>query len=269
MAKSLYGILGVSESASKSEIKKSYRKLAQQYHPDKNDSPEAEEKFKEIAAAYEVLGDKEKKAQYDMTGDSMFNHGSGQGFHQYSQTSGVDIEDILKDMFGQRGGYGGYEGFGGFQQPVNLDIEMRVKIPLSKAVKGGHATITVNGSKIKFTIPEGVKSGTKMKVAGKGKQSNGKAGNLYLTIMIKPEKGFTLDGDNIMTTEIIDLKTAIFGGQREIDYFGDKLSVKIPKNTKPGQKLRIPKGLKGGVTFVKLDIDLPKAEDRPDLEDIL
>ena len=82
MAKSLYGVLGVSEGADEAEIKKAFRKLAQQYHPDKNSDPAAEEKFKEINAAYAVLGDKEKKAEYDRRGDSMFNHGTGQGFHQ-------------------------------------------------------------------------------------------------------------------------------------------------------------------------------------------
>ena len=85
MAKSLYSVLGVAESASESEIKKAFRKLAQEFHPDRNKSPQAEEKFKEINAAYAVLGDKDKKAEYDRKGDSMFNHGTGQGFHQYRQ----------------------------------------------------------------------------------------------------------------------------------------------------------------------------------------
>lgn len=99
MAKSLYETLGVSENASASEIKKAYRNLAKKYHPDMNKTPEAEEKFKEINAAYEVLGDEEKKAQYDTYGDSMFG---GQNFHDFArgQGAGVDLNDILREMFG-------------------------------------------------------------------------------------------------------------------------------------------------------------------------
>ena len=95
MAKSLYETLGISEGADKSEIKKAYRKLAKQYHPDINKTPEAEEKFKEINAAYEVLSDDQKKSQYDMHGDDMFG---GQNFHDFAQGqgAGVDINDILK-----------------------------------------------------------------------------------------------------------------------------------------------------------------------------
>lgn len=117
-------------------FRQAFRKLAQQYHPDKNSSPEAEDKFKEINAAYAVLGDAQKKAEYDRRGDSMFNHGTGQGFHQYHQATGADFEDILRDMFG---GFGGFNGFGGFtmgggrHQHMNLDIEAAVRIPLSVA----------------------------------------------------------------------------------------------------------------------------------------
>lgn len=271
MAKSLYGVLNVSESATPQEIKKAYRKLAQKYHPDKNQSPEAEEKFKEIAAAYEVLGDTEKKAEYDRMGDSMFNHGSGQGFHQYHQSSGMDVEDILREMFGGRGfsGFGNTSGFGNYTQPLNLDIESTVNIPLKIAVNGGKMTINVQGKPLKLNIPKGINNETRMRVAGKGKTANGKVGDLYVKVLLKSESGYDIDGNNINITESIDLKTAIFGGHKEIDYFGDNIKLKIPKNTKPGQKLRVPKGLQGGVTYINLNVNLPKAEDRPDLESIL
>ena len=115
MAKSLYETLGISENASADEIKKAYRKLARKYHPDINKDPEAQDKFKEINAAYEVLSDPEKKAQYDQFGDSMFG---GQNFHDFAQGqgAGVDINDILSQMFGGGAARSGFSsGFGGFQ----------------------------------------------------------------------------------------------------------------------------------------------------------
>ena len=107
MSKSLYTTLEVASTANETEIKKAYRKLARQYHPDVNKDPAAEEKFKEINAAYEVLSDKEKRAKYDQYGDSMFG---GQNFHDFAQGQGgnVDLDEILRSMFGQGGG-----GFGG------------------------------------------------------------------------------------------------------------------------------------------------------------
>jgi curved DNA-binding protein len=112
MSKSLYETLEVSPSASESEIKKAYRKLARKYHPDVNKDPSAEDKFKEINAAYEVLSDKEKKAQYDQYGDAMFG---GQNFHDFSQSQGgnVDLDEILRQMFSGGGGSGGSGGAGG------------------------------------------------------------------------------------------------------------------------------------------------------------
>jgi len=114
MAKSLYETLGLSDNASESEIKKAYRKLARQYHPDVNKDPSAEEKFKEINAAYEVLSDKDKKAQYDMHGDDIFG---GQNFHDFSRAQGgsADLDEILRQMFS--GGGGGFSGFGGGTNP--------------------------------------------------------------------------------------------------------------------------------------------------------
>ena len=277
MAKSLYGVLGVSEDANESEIKKAFRKLAQQYHPDRNKDPEAEDKFKEINAAYAVLGDAEKKAEYDRRGDSMFNHGTGQGFHQYHQATGANFDDILKEMFGGFGGFSGFGNFGGMggggnfgqHSQRNLNIEAIVRIPLSTAVNGGKIGITVQNEQIKLNIPSGIRNGTRLRVAEKGHSMPGKKGDLIVQLQIMPEPGFMLDGNDIISTETIDLKTAIFGGDRQIDYFGETLSVKIPKNTKPGQKLRLHRGLEGGVTYITLNVELPKAEDRPDLESIL
>lgn len=264
MAKSLYSVLGVAESASESEIKKAFRKLAQEFHPDRNKSPQAEEKFKEINAAYAVLGDKDKKAEYDRKGDSMFNHGTGQGFHQYRQSSGADFEDILRDMFGNFSGFGSRS-----RDKINLDIETGVRIPLSVAIHGGKISIAVQGEQIKLNVPACIKNGTKLKVSEKGYSSNGKKGDLYVQLIVSSENNFIVDGNDIHTDSTIDLKTAIFGGEKTIDFFDEKITIKIPKNTKYGQKMRINKGLSGGVIYLTIRVDLPKAEDRPDLESIL
>ncbi|WP_300936915.1 DnaJ domain-containing protein, partial [Helicobacter japonicus] len=150
MSKSLYDTLEISENASNEEIKKAYRKLARKYHPDINKDPGAEEKFKEVNAAYEVLSDENKKAQYDRFGDSMFG---GQNFHDFSRSQGsnVNLDDLLSSLFGQ-GGFGTgngsrfhFGGFGGgnagfdfndFNAP-NLDIEDSIQIPFESAALGG------------------------------------------------------------------------------------------------------------------------------------
>jgi curved DNA-binding protein len=142
MAKSLYETLEVSENASADEIKKAYRKLARKYHPDVNKDPKAEEKFKEINAAYEVLSDPQKKQQYDQHGDSMFG---GQNFSDFArnQGGGVDLDEILRQMFGggeldlDRSNFGG--GFG-FDAP-DLDTNAQVTIPFDVAVLGGKQNI--------------------------------------------------------------------------------------------------------------------------------
>ena len=266
MSKSLYSVLEISESASDSEIKKAYRKLAKKYHPDVNKTPEAEEKFKEINAAYEVLSDSEKKAQYDRFGDDMFNHGSGQGFHQYHQSSGMDFEDILREMFGQ----GGFGGFGGFsQRQMNPDVTSKVGIPLETAINGGKITINVGGENIKLTVPAKVKNGTKMRVAGKGRTINGTIGDLYIILVVRSDHQFEVHGNDIFTMETIDLKTAIFGGIKTIDLYGEKIKLKIPKDTKFGQRMRVSAGLNGGSMIVQLEIELPKSYEKPELEKVL
>ena len=178
MAKSLYETLNVSENASTSEIKKAYRTLAKKYHPDMNKAPEAEEKFKEINAAYEVLGDEQKKSQYDMHGDDMFG---GQNFHDFAQGqgSGADINDILRQMFGQQGGggFGGQGGFGGgfgghsgFGQP-DLDLNANLSIDFNTSILGGLKNVSMNGESFDIKIPEGIKDGQKIRAKNKGKQA--------------------------------------------------------------------------------------------------
>ncbi len=159
MAKSLYQTLNISENASADEIKKAYRKLARQYHPDVNKSAEAEEKFKEINGAYEILSDPQKKAEYDQYGDSMFN---GQNFSDFSRSyQSADLNDILKNIFGARGrGFNGSNaGFSSFNfgfdngmgDGIDLDIEARASISLKSALLGDTLRLHLNGSNFELS----------------------------------------------------------------------------------------------------------------------
>ena len=185
MSKSLYETLGVSESASAEEIKKAYRKLARKYHPDINKDESAVDKFKEINAAYEVLSDKEKKQQYDQYGDQMFG---GQNFHDFArgQGQGVDLDEILRQMFGggSGGGFGGAQGgFGGFGGP-DLDEQVRITVPFMVSVTGGKHKVSANGKSFDIKIPAGIKSGETMRVRGKGREFHGQVGDLLLQVEV-------------------------------------------------------------------------------------
>ena len=198
MAKSLYETLEVNENATADEIKKAYRKLARKYHPDVNKDAGAEEKFKEINAAYEVLSSPEKKQQYDQYGDSMFG---GQNFHDFArgQGSNVDLDEILRQMFGgaggfgrsgfSQGGFGGFGGFGGGFSEPDLDTNAQTTIPFEMAVLGGKHHINLNGDSFDVKIPEGIEDGQKIRAKGKGKAYQGQRGDLIIKINIVATNG--------------------------------------------------------------------------------
>ncbi len=281
MSKSLYETLEIPATASESEIKKAYRKLARKYHPDVNKDPQAEEKFKEINAAYEILSDKEKKTQYDQFGDSMFG---GQNFHDFtrSQGSNVDLDEILRQMFsgggGFSGGFGGSSsgfgssGFGGgfqqqYQEP-NLDIETNVTIPFSVAILGGSHSVSVNGERFDIKIPAGVKTGEKMRVKGKGHAQNGRAGDLFLKITVAQSPEYEREGDDLVKTIDVPLYAALFGEKISVQTLEKEIKLKIPQNTKNGQRFRVKemgamnrKTKQRGDLYLKANIVLPKVED--------
>ncbi|MFY9143625.1 DnaJ C-terminal domain-containing protein [Sulfuricurvum sp.] len=249
MSKSLYTTLEVAPGASEAEIKKAYRKLARQYHPDVNKDPKAEEKFKEINAAYEVLSDKEKRSKYDQYGDSMFG---GQNFHDFARGQGgnVDLDDILRNIFGQGGGgfggggfggFGGQSGFGGggFGGGMNLDIDANVTIPFAVAVLGGKHSISLSGESFDIKIPAGIKNGEKLRVRGKGKRAGNQAGDLYLRIDISPNSEYEREGDNLVKTFNVPLYAALFGGKVVIQTLEKEVTLKVPENTKNGQRFRL------------------------------
>ena len=270
MAKSLYETLEITENASADEIKKAYRKLARKYHPDVNKDPQAEEKFKEINAAYEVLSNPEKKQQYDQHGDSMFG---GQNFHDFARNQGsnVDLDEILRQMFGGAGGFsrGGFSqgGFGGFSEP-DLDTNAQVTIPFDVAVLGGKQHITLNNDSFDVKIPEGIEDGQKIRAKGKGKAYQGQRGDLILKINVAASNDYTRDGDTLNKYFDVPLKIALFGGKIEIQTIHKSITLKVPQNTKQNQKFRVKElgvlnrkaGIKGDL-YLKANIVLPKIED--------
>lgn len=266
MSKSLYETLGVKENASADEIKKSYRKLARKYHPDINKDESAVEKFKEINAAYEVLSDPEKKAQYDQFGDQMFG---GQNFHDFARGQGgsVDLDEILRQMFGGGGGFGGAGGgFGGFGGP-NLDLQTRITVPFIVSVNGGKHTVSVQGQSFDIKIPAGIKSGETMRVRGKGKQYQGHAGDLLIQIEVAASSEYERKGDNLYKTFDVPLKEALFGGKITVDTPEKEVSLKVPQNTKNGQKFRLKgKGVPDRKTALRGDLYLVANVVLPDVD---
>ncbi len=277
MAKSLYETLEVSENANESEIKKAYRKLARQYHPDVNKDKGAEDKFKEINAAYEILSDKEKKQQYDRHGDNMFG---GQNFHDFSRSQAggsSDLDEILRQMFSGGGGFGGFGGgsnpfeSGGFsraQQQPNLDIETSVTIPFSVSILGGSHSVSVNGERFDIKIPAGVKSGEKMRVKGKGHAQGGRAGDLFLKISVAANPEYIREDDDLIKNFDVPLHAALFGDKISIQTLEKEIKLKVPSNTKNGQRFRVKemgamnrKTKVRGDLYLEANIVLPKIED--------
>lgn len=243
MSESLYETLGVSKGASSDEIKKAYRKLARKYHPDINKDPGAEDKFKEINAAYEILSDEKKRAQYDQYGDNMFG---GQNFHDFARGSADmgDLNDILKNIFsgGFGGGFEGFEGFGGGGfgfGGADLDVNAKISIPFDVAVTGGEHKINFNGESIKIKIPSGIEGGEKLRIKGKGKSAGGQTGDLILGISVEPSDEYERVGDDLYKDVEIPLKTMLFGGKINVHTYKKDVTIKIAENSKTGTKIRL------------------------------
>ncbi len=273
MAKDYYKILGVEKSASQEEIKKAFRKLAQQHHPDKPNGNE--EKFKEINEAYSVLSDSQKRAQYDQFGSGFSGAQGGQGFggfdfsgfaQNFSQ-GGVefDLNDIFGSIFG-----------GGFQRARRgADIVVDVTIDFKESILGKSHKLNVtrnDGSKeeISFTIPPGIDNGETLRIVGKGEASKqgGQPGHLYARIHVKPHPTLKKEGYHLITDLNLKLSDVLLGTTYEVDTLEEKMTIKIPKGINHGEILRIKgKGVPvGGRTsgdllirvFVKIPDSLSK-----------
>lgn len=273
--KDYYEILGVSEDADTKEIKKAYRRLAREYHPDANrDNREAAEaRFKEINEAYEVLGDPEKRAKYDQIRHSYSSWqrtGGQPGGFDWSQwmggqPGGVRVEysgsgadafsDFFRVIFGGMGGRetatGGFgledlfgggtaRGSSGARQVRGQDLQTDVNISLEEAYSGTTRLIAKNGRRLQVKIPRGARTGTKVRVAGEGAPgARGDAGDLYLNVTVQDDERFTREGDDLYLDVTIDLYTAVLGGQVEVPTMSGWVTLKINPGTQPGQLVRL------------------------------
>lgn len=288
--KDYYKILGVERTATQDEIKKSYRKLARKCHPDTcKDDPKAEQRFKEINEAHEVLSDSEKRSRYDALGsnwqqgqdfapppgyEQFFNFG-GQGrqgksfrfdFGESRRSSGDGFSDFFETLFG---GLGGMEGATeqhsfGRQARTGSDIESEIAITLEDAHKGGTKEIALqdaNGIKrLNIKIPKGAHDGMKIRLSGQGNPGPGGSGDLYLKLRIQPDNRFKIEGENLIMDVSVMPWDAALGETLEIDTLEGKVNLKIPAGISSGQRLRFKgRGLSHrGDLFAQIKIMMPE-----------
>jgi len=263
--KDYYKILGVDRNATTQEIKRAYRRLARKYHPDVNPGDKAaEERFKEINEAYEVLSDPEKRRKYDQLGASWQQWqrmgGDPRGFDWSQWFSGapgqvhVEYAD-LGDLFGE--GLGGFSDFfqaifGGMGRRPGTrrtwtyaqrgqDVEQTVEISLEEAFRGTTRIIEKNGRRLEVKIPPGVDTGSRVRVAGEGGPGigGGPAGDLYLRIKVRPHPVFTRQGDDLRCEVPVDLYTAVLGGEVRVPTLNGDVMLKVPPGTQGGRTFRL------------------------------
>lgn len=271
MAKDFYKILGLTKSASLDEIKKSYRKLALEYHPDHNKSKEAEEKFKEISEAYEVLSNPQKKAQYDQFGEAAFQGGAGGqgpfggGFGGFGGQSGP-----FKYQYYTSGNSQGQPfefDFGGFQDPFdifeqffgggmgrNRKPEYAIRIDFMEAVKGVTKKVNINGKEKEIKIPKGVNTGSRINFD-----------DFVIVTQVAGDTRFQRQGSDIVTVENISITQAVLGDTIDVETVHGNVKLKIPQGTQPDALIRIKgkgvphtKGTGLGDHYVRIKVEIPK-----------
>jgi curved DNA-binding protein len=293
--KDYYKILGVERSASAEEIKKVYRQLALRYHPDRNpDDHSAEEKFKEINEAYQVLSDKDKRVHYDQLGASYERYtqsgGRPGGFNwedwftpgsqastSYGRNVRVEVGN-LEDLFG--GGFSDFftRIFGGMGGPSSVrsradagsnqsSYRYEAEISLREAYHGTSRRIEVDGRRIEVKIPPGTKTGTNVRVADAfSSQSGGQTGDLFLVIQVAEDRSFEREGDDLHTAVEVDFITAVLGGEITVQTMSGDVVLTIPAGTQPGQTFRLKgRGMPNlrhpdnyGDLLVRASVSIPK-----------
>ncbi|RPI94996.1 MAG: J domain-containing protein [Chloroflexi bacterium] len=283
--KDYYKTLGVERNASEDDIRKAYRKLAMQYHPDRNpNDKQAEERFKEINEAYQVLSDTQKRTHYDQLGSDYSNwqrRGAPGDFNwdQYGGfPGGVRVEySDLDDLFGGAGGFsdffrtifgrgaeGAAPGAGtrtrSRQQPQGYQQELA--ITLEEAYKGTTRVLQTDGKQKQVRIPAGVRTGSKVRVAGAG--PNGL--DLYLIVDVKEDPRFERRGNDLHTTATVNIFTAVLGGEADVETMNGNIKLNVPAGTQPEQVFRLAgRGMPSvknanekGDLYVRLKVQIPK-----------
>ena len=300
--KDYYKTLGISKSSSKDEIKKAYRDLARKYHPDLNpDNKNAEEKFKEIQEAYEVLYDDQKRQQYDAFGSTGFNSQprGGPGFSSSYTYSGdiPSFDEIFKDIFSYAGGQGGpfrqqtrgrsdklndlFGNFGksaGFSEQKPKNTQHEITVDFNTAIKGGTKDLAINSrdtsgkqksEKLSVKIPPGVDTGSKIRIQGKGEQIGNKRGDLILKVKVQTHKIFRREKNNIVIDLPVTFYEAALGTKVDVPTIDGNARMVIPPGVQNGSKLRLKnKGVKNiktgknGDQYVIIKIVMPDKIDK-------
>jgi DnaJ-class molecular chaperone len=291
MAKDFYTTLGVARDASADDIKRAYRKLARENHPDLHpNDKKAEQRFKEVQEAYEILSDEEKRAQFDRFGSAAFEQGfpggaGGPRTYTWSGSRGAGpaefefggmggIDDLVQNLFGARGRQRGgrrQTGFG-YGQERGRDHETELAVPLKTALLGGEMEINVFGTKserLSIKIPPGVEDGARLRLAGKGEAApgGGEPGDLIVLVRVQSHPYFTRDGNDVIVDVPVTLEEAVLGAQIDVPTLDGTISLAIPPGTSSGKRLRLRgKGAKSktgerGDQYVRLKIVVPAQVD--------
>lgn len=291
--KDYYKTLGVEKTASKEEIKKAYRKLAQKFHPDMNqNNKESEEKFKEISEAYEVLKDKDRRSKYDNLGSRYSQHQQSGGmkndfdwsdwFAGQQAQGGQQRYSNTGDMYGGHSGGGVSDFFdrifgGGNQRGFNqrttrsraqkgADYKTTVIINLDESYNGASKNLKINNERISINFKPGIVDGHELKLSGKGMagKNGGPSGDLFIKVNIEKTEGIVRNGDNLTIDKYIKLTSMVLGGNETIDVFGNKVNFNLKEVTPSGKKLKFSglgfknyKTTARGDLFVKLYPLLP------------
>lgn len=301
--KDYYKVLGVSERASAEEIKKVYRKLAREHHPDRNPGkPQAEERFKEIQEAYGVLGDAQKRKEYDQQRRNPFGAFGGGGYYRPGSRPGEDAyvryehpndADVFGEPFGGFGdlfsrffggaqeappgaGTAGRAGSAGSAGARGRDVETAVRLSFEQALQGGRTEVQLpDGQKVRLNIPKGVRPGFKIRLRGRGAAGPGGArGDVYVTFDVAPSPRFRREEDDLYVTERVGAFEAMLGTTRNLtNAYGQRIKLTIPPGTQPGEKLRLKgQGVEtdkgAGDLYVEVDVYIPRNLD-PEQEQTL
>jgi len=295
--KDFYKVLGVKENAKADVIKKAFRKLARQYHPDRNqEQPDAENRFKEIQEAYEILSDPEKRKKYDrmrknplgsLFGDSYTTQNGGQYYRKPDGTfvrmdpsggGGGDIfgdeglfggiGDLFKGVFsgGAPGGAPGSARTGPGRGHPSLDRKTEVKLSFEQALRGGHIEVPMPaGNKVRLRYPRGVRDGFKVRLRGHGAAGpGGRRGDVYVTFAVAEHPHFQREGDDLYSAVKISAFDAMLGATRHTtNAYGKRIKLTIPKGAQPGEKMRLRgQGVRTekstGDLYVEIEVSIPK-----------